>query len=107
MVRSALKYGSVKARFTVNVTYHQTLAAPAVQAVRVVVLKDQHRLADAATKEAASVAANAEAVVTEEVVTRVAVIVAVVVKIARVAVVVKTVVEVIVPVDQAEDNIDL
>jgi hypothetical protein len=91
-----------------NATYHQILVVPAAQAVKVAVRKVQRHLAVVATKEAANVVVNAEVavVVIEEVVTRVAVIVAVVVKIAQVvAVVVKTVVAVIVPADQAEDNI--
>ena len=70
MVRSVLKYGSVKAKFTANATYHQTLAVPAAQAVKVAVRKVQHHLAvAAATKEAANVVVSAEAVdqvVTEE-----------------------------------------
>src|ERR1700744_3420773 len=103
MVRSVLKYGSAKAKFTANVIYLQTLAVQAAQAVKVAVRKVQHHLAGVATKEAANVVVSAEAM-TEEVVTRAAVKTVVVVKIVLVAVAVRTVVAVIVPVDQAEDN---
>ena len=63
-----LKYGYAKAKFTENATYRQTLVLQAAQVVKVVALKAQPDLADAATKEAANVAENAE-VVTEEVAT--------------------------------------
>ena len=63
MVRSVLKYGSAKAKFTANATYHQTLVVQAAQAVKVVVRKVQQHLAVVATKEAANVVVNAEAMI--------------------------------------------
>jgi hypothetical protein len=98
MVRSALKYGSAKVKFTVNVTYHQTSAAPAAQAVKAAVRKDQHHLAVVATKEAANVVVSAE-VATEEVDKVVAIVVAVVTVQAA-----KTEVAAIVRVVQEEDS---
>ena len=108
MVRSALKFGSAKVKFTVNVTCHQTSAAPAAQAVKAAVRKVQHHLADVATKEAANVVVNAEVVTEEVVVMTVAVTVPVVAQ-AKIAAavtvrVVRTEAVVTVPVDQEEDN---
>jgi hypothetical protein len=114
MVRSALKYGYAKVKFTANVTCLQTSVALAAQAVKVAVRKDQHHLADAATKEAANVVVIAEVAVTEEeaqaqvVTTNVAVAIVRVAQVARVVVkaAIARVAE-IVQVVREEDRIDL
>ena len=62
MVRSVLKYGYAKAKFTENAICRQILVVQAAQAVKAAVLKGQQHSADAVMKEAENVVANAEAV---------------------------------------------